>query len=75
MNKRKIKVMKNIWGNYVCFIGSARVIDFGVEWDARDWLSEQLESGEFVLSAKSDISMGDVEAHRARLAAPICRSH
>lgn len=58
--KSKIRVRKNIWGNYVCYIGNERHIDFGREWDATAWLWGRLETGEFELSGKSDITSSDV---------------
>jgi predicted phosphohydrolase len=66
----KIKAVRNSWGNFKCSIGGKVAIDFGIEWDARDWLSEKLAEGGFELSDKSDITMAEIEAHRARLAKP-----
>lgn len=66
-----VKVHKNIWGNFGCFIGAQKVQDFGAKYDATDWLSDRLATGQHRLSPKSHITMADIEAHRARLAAPL----
>lgn len=65
---KTIKVMRNIWGNHVGFIGSSRAYESGVEFDAIDWLSGKLAEGGYKLSPKSDFTETDVAAHRAKLA-------
>lgn len=55
MKKQSIKVVHNIWGNWVCYIGTARVETFGAEFDAQFWLNEKLAEGNYTLSAKSDL--------------------
>lgn len=68
MDKKRIRVARNTYGNYVGFIGSQSVEQFGEDaFRATQWLSDQLNAGGFVLSAKSDVSMRDVEQHRARV--------
>jgi hypothetical protein len=43
MNKKPtVKVMFNQWGNYVCFVGTSRVLDTAEQWRAQDWLDEQV---------------------------------
>jgi hypothetical protein len=46
MNKKPtVKVMFNQWGNYVCFVGTSRVLDTAEQWRAQDWLNEQVAKG------------------------------
>jgi hypothetical protein len=63
----KISVKLNIWGNYVCFVGTRRAETFSTEWDAMYWLMEQLDTKCFVLSDKSDFKQSDVDAFAAKL--------
>ena len=48
---RKIKVIRNIWGNLNGYIGSRRVREFGIayqpgpEGDAREWLDRMSAQG------------------------------
>jgi len=64
---RTIRIKKNRWGNYMCFIGTEKVIDFGNDWCATDWLSTTLEVGDFRLSDKSDITQDDVDKFREKI--------
>lgn len=73
MKTKSIKVMRNIWGNYIGFIGSSRSYESGNEFDAVDWLSDRLSEGGYTLSPKSDVTEAQVAAHRAYLAEPIRR--
>jgi hypothetical protein len=69
MDKSRIRVARNTYGNYVGFIGSKAAEQFGEdEFRATQWLSDRLNEGGFVLSAKSDVTMRDVERHRANVA-------
>ena len=63
---RTVKVSRNVWGNYGCFTGATRTDSFGDRYDATGWLSGQIEAGAR-LSQKSEITLADVNAHRARL--------
>jgi hypothetical protein len=64
-----VRVKRNIWGNWAAFEGPQRVREFGAdEWLAVDWLSERLQRGACRLSRHSDMTLAEVEAHRARLA-------
>ena len=65
---KTIKVTYNIWGNYCGFIGTLRVHTSKQKFDAIDWLSEKLLTGEYKLSPKSYITTQDVESHRIDLA-------
>lgn len=58
-----IRVKKNIWGNYACFVGSMKDCDFGTSYDAANWLSEMAEKLGASISPKSDITAQDLEAH------------
>lgn len=60
MTKPTVKAVNNIWGNWICFIGAKKVTTFGEEFDARQWLREMMESGEYILSAKSDIKLEEL---------------
>lgn len=71
--KAKVRVVRNIWGNYCGYVGRDKVIDFGQEYDATEWLSEKLSYVGYTLSAASEITMHDIEVHRARLANTACR--
>lgn len=71
--KAKVRVVRNIWGNYVGFVGRDKVIDFGEEYDAAEWLSEKLSYEGYTLSTKSEITAHDIEVHRARIANTACR--
>lgn len=41
--KGKRSYRKNVWGNYVGYVGRKRWIDFGREFDAIEWVAEQDE--------------------------------
>ena len=61
MKKPTVKVVQNIWGNYVCFVGKERVTDYGVAFDAKCWLATKIIKDGCKVSAKSDFSEADVE--------------
>lgn len=55
MKKQKIKAVRNIWGNYGCFVGAQRVETYGDEFDAQRWLNEKMETGQYEVSDKSEL--------------------
>lgn len=60
---KTIKIASNAWADLIAFIGTERVDSFGCEFDAKDWLSKMLATGEYKLSTKSNISAEEVKAH------------
>lgn len=52
---KTIKVVRNIWGNHACYVGSEVVMKYGTEFDAQSWLDEQFSTGQFKLSPKSEL--------------------
>jgi hypothetical protein len=62
-----VKVKQNAWGNYKCSIGRSVVCDYGTKWDATCWLMGILDSGEYTLSKKSDITLKNINELRERL--------
>ena len=68
IKQKSLKVTYNIWGNYCGFIGTERVHTSAQKFDAVDWASDKLETGEYTLSPKSHITMAEIQAHRAALA-------
>lgn len=64
MKKHSIKVVRNVWGNYVCFIGTFNYGSFSEEFDAKMWLAQKLITGNYVVSKKSDIKQQDVEEYK-----------
>lgn len=64
---KTIKIASNAYSEYVAFIGKERVCSFSSEWDSKQWLSELLATGKFVLSDKSKISLDDVRQHEIYL--------
>lgn len=55
MKKPTIKAMRNIWGNWNCYVGTRQVEKFDEEWDAQRWLNEQMATGNYTLSDKSEL--------------------
>lgn len=69
--KSIVKVKRNQWGNYVCYIGRERDMDYGKEVDSVDWLSDKLDAGHLISKA-SDITLHDVNQWRIKIGlAPI----
>lgn len=64
---KKIKAKQNIWGNWGIYHGSSRIDSFGERWNTVDHISDLLETGEYQLSPKSEITDADVAAHRERI--------
>lgn len=58
-----VKVTHNIWGNYLCFVGSERRESYGEEFDAKVWLAARVLEGH-VVSAKSHFSAESVEKYK-----------
>ena len=73
MKLKSIKVVRNMWGNYVGFIGTERSSDSAHEIYLIDWLSDKLAEGGYKLSDKSEITMEQVEAWREEMAKPVQR--
>lgn len=62
MKNRKpmVRVLKNRWGNYVCFIGGRQDFFTGAEFDAQSWLDERMSSGMYDLSPSSDLKSTNI---------------
>ena len=61
-NKPKIKVSKNIWGNYKCRIGKGHAVHvFDWDRDAQLWLDEEFVTGKYELSKHSELQPRPVE--------------
>ncbi len=58
--KKAMSVKKNIWGNYVCYISGKRVIDFGQEWDAQEWLNSNFNEESYYIPSKSDLYLNQI---------------
>jgi hypothetical protein len=58
-----VRVNQNIWGNYLCYVGSERRESYGQEHDAKVWLAARVLEGHTV-SAKSDFSAESVEKYK-----------
>lgn len=65
---KNIKALRNIYGNWCCYIGSRKEYVTGEDFIARDWLSEKLAEGGYALSPASEITQAEIDAHRAKLA-------
>lgn len=67
--QKTVKVVHTMYG-YKGYVGAVRAKEFGSDsetFDATQWLSEMLATGEYALSAKSTITMQDIEKHRERM--------
>ena len=64
---KTLRVKLNINGNYVVFIGTERHIDFAQEWDVINYLSGLLQSFEYRLSKKSDITLAQINNWRIKV--------
>lgn len=60
---KKVKVVRNIWGNFMCYVGAVVEDKKGEEFDAKEWLMDKVDAG-YPLSAKSEISAEAIEKHR-----------
>ncbi len=61
----KIKVKKNVYGNYNCLIGRYKRASYGDEWSATQWLSTTLAANSnYTISDDSDVSLSDVVEFR-----------
>lgn len=62
----RVSIRKNIYGNYGCFIGSRKVVDYGSGYNAKLWLAEQLLANA-TISPASYFSAEDVEKYKILL--------
>jgi hypothetical protein len=66
-NKPAARVIRNIWGNHICFLGRDRVAEYGGLFDAKFWLATKIKAGHpvaktsLVKAAEVQDMMGFVE--------------
>lgn len=59
----KASVRKNVYGNYGCFIGRTKVVDYGSMWHAKLWLAGQVLANA-TISPASYFSAAEVEEYK-----------
>lgn len=67
MDRPSISVRHNVWGNYLCFVGTKRVAMYGDKFDATYWLIEQMLNGSYKLSVSSCVSQHDIDSTAAKI--------
>lgn len=53
---KTVRINKNIYGNYACFVGTKKETDFGELWAALEWAAKLVDQGGYTMSDKSDVS-------------------
>lgn len=55
MTKPTIRVVRNIWGNYVCYVGKERDRTTEEEFVAQQWLNDKMKEGAYKVSPTSEL--------------------